>query len=72
MLSFSPKIKNICFDFSFFHKVRSLKDGLTFLELTASLDLFEDYHNPRFTIMLLFMNYKIFEIAINYTRRGKE
>lgn len=64
MIFYTKKIKNICFDFSFFHKVRNKDDGITFIEFTGTLDLFKNYHNPKFSIMLIFLNYKIFEITV--------
>jgi len=47
------------------HQIRSFKDGITFFELSKNLDLYKVEHNPRFRIMLIVLNFKIFEFEIH-------
>lgn len=65
MICSSFRISNkYAFEFSAFHLIRKFKDGISFIEATANLDLYEGDHNPKFTVMLLLLNFKIFEINI--------
>lgn len=48
----------------FLRWIRAGEDGITFFELSCVLDLFKADHNPRFAIMLVIVNLKIFEFEI--------
>jgi len=58
--------ENYAFELSILHNIRAFKDGVSFFELTCTLDLYEADHNPKFSIMWVLMNFKIFEINIHH------
>ena len=51
---------------SMFNKLRDLKDGLSICEFTINWDRYLDDHTPRFDIMFIICNIKIFEFSIYY------
>ena len=63
MISFMLS-ENYAFELSILHNIRAFKDGISFFELTCALDLYKADHNPKFSIMLVILNFKIFEIDI--------
>jgi hypothetical protein len=65
MLIYSKKLTDsFAFEISLFHKLRNFSDGISFFEFTSNLDLYKGEHNPKFRLMLVVMNFKIFEIEI--------
>jgi hypothetical protein len=75
MFLFSHKItKKFALDFTAFHLLRSFKDGITFFEFDVNLDLYEQDHNPKFRIVLIALNFKLFEFEIyniNHVHSGE-
>jgi hypothetical protein len=68
MIYFSKKLtKKYALDISCFHLIRKFSDGISFFELNVNLDLYEGDHNPQFRILLVFLNFKIFEFEIYNT-----
>lgn len=45
------------------YQVRKLKDGITFFELSLSLDLYEADHSPAATFRLMALNFLLLEIG---------
>ena len=65
MLVYSRKIsKNYAFEISAFHMIRSFKDGISFFQFDVCLDLYSGDHNPKFHIVLIILNIKVFETDI--------
>jgi hypothetical protein len=65
MIYFSRKLsKKYAFDFSCFHKIRNFKDGITFGEFLLNLDLYKGDHKPQFRMILIILNFKIFEFEV--------
>jgi len=65
MLCMSKKIsKNFAIEISGFHMIRAFSDGLSGIEFNITWDLYKADHNPKFQIMLVVLNFKIFEIEI--------
>jgi hypothetical protein len=56
--------KNYAFEISGLHKIRNFRDGVTVIDPYISLDLYKGDHNPKFTILLIFMNFKLIEIGV--------
>jgi hypothetical protein len=56
--------KNYFFEADILRKIRSFKDGISFLEFEFNLDLYRGDHNPKGRIMLVIFNWKIFEFEI--------
>lgn len=54
----------MCFEFDWFRKIRSFKDGVSFFDFKINLDLFKGDHNPKFEILWVILNYKILEVNI--------
>lgn len=50
--------------FSCLHWIRNFKDGITFFELSCNTDFFKADHNPKFVLLLVILNLKIFELEI--------
>jgi len=68
MICFSKKItKFFALDLSLFHFIREFKDGITFFEFKVDLNLYASDHNPHFRIILIIVNFKIFEFEIYNT-----
>ena len=63
LLSFKI-FKNYALGLSGLHGLRSFRDGISFLEFICNLDLFAGDHNPHFRVMLVILNFKIFEFEI--------
>ena len=53
-------------EFSALHQFREKTDGISFCEFQINWDRFLADHTPQFTIMLVLLNYKIFEFNIYY------
>lgn len=65
MICFSRRLsKNYAVDFSCFHFIRKMKDGISFLDFKINLDLFKGDHNPKFEISLYVLNFKFFQFEI--------
>ena len=65
MFCFSKRInKKYGMDISGLHFIRRFKDGISFFEVSINLDLYKGDHNPHFRIMLLILNFKVFEFEI--------
>lgn len=65
MICFSFKIsKNFAFEASFLNFVRSFRDGVTFLDLSVNLDLYEADHKPEGHISLTFLNMILIDLRI--------
>lgn len=65
MICFSFKItENFAFEASFLNFVRSFKDGVTLLDLSLNLDLYEADHKPEGNICLTFLNMILFDLRI--------
>jgi hypothetical protein len=65
MMGFSFKInKKYAFEISGLHKIRDLQDGVTFTGLGINLDLYKGDHNPKFSMELIILNFKVVEIGI--------
>jgi hypothetical protein len=65
MLCWSKKIsKNYVFEISGLHKIRLLKDGVSGINFDINWDRYKADHNPKFTVMLTVLNFKIIEISI--------
>ena len=61
----SKKIsKKYAIDVSCFHLIRNFKDGISFCQFSVNLDLYEADHNPQFKILLIILNFKLFEFEI--------
>jgi hypothetical protein len=58
--------KNYGFEWNFFWKVRSFKDGITFIKPEISWDRYEWDHKPSFEIYLCIFNYTIIELRVYY------
>ncbi len=73
MVLISKKIsKNYAFEFSAFHKIRKFKDGVTVCNSSINLDLYNADHNPQLQIILVLINFKIFEINIYNVNHEEE
>jgi hypothetical protein len=57
---------NYGWELSAFHMLREFSDGLTFFEFTCNWDRFLGDHSPRFDMMLVILNFKVFEFNIYY------
>lgn len=65
MLCWSFKInENYTFEISGLHKIRNFKDGVTFIDFSIDLDLYVGDHNPKFSIMITILNFKLIEIEV--------
>lgn len=65
MVYLSRKIsKNYAIELSCFHFLRKFSDGISFAEFDINLDLFKSDHNPKFKIILIMLNFKIFEFEV--------
>jgi len=65
MLWISKKVsKKYVMCLSGFHMIRKFKDGISFFEFVINHDLFKGDHNPHFRIMLIFLNFKVFEFEV--------
>lgn len=58
--------ENYAWEFAAFHKHRDFSDGFSFVEFDTIWDKYLADHSPRFQIMLVICNYKIFEFNIYY------
>lgn len=56
--------KNYAFEFSCFRKIREINDGIVFLEIKFNLDTYKFDHCPRFEILILLINFVLFEMSI--------
>lgn len=56
--------KNFALELSLFRPIRSFKDGISFLEFKACIDLYEEDHKPSFDVSLLVLNLMVFELNI--------
>jgi hypothetical protein len=54
--------KKYAIDFGFLYKIRSFKDGISFLEFSNKLDLYKGDHNPKLQLSLIVLNFLIFEL----------
>jgi len=65
MICFSKILtKKYAMDFSCLHFIRKFNDGITFFDFSINLDFYEDNHNPRFSIIWIILNFKVFEFEI--------
>jgi hypothetical protein len=65
MLLISLKItENYAFEADVLRKIRSFRDGISFLEFDCNADFYQGDHSPRSRIMLTIFNLKIFEFEI--------
>lgn len=72
MLTFWGNLgKNYAWELALFHKFRSFKDGITFLEFQLETDWYRGDHNPRGVFALRILNFTIFEFEI-YNRNHAE
>jgi hypothetical protein len=53
-------------EFSALHKYRPFSDGISFLEFNVNWDRYLADHTPRFGVMLVILNFKVFEFSIYY------
>ena len=49
---------------SMFNKYREFRDGISFLESKINFDKYESDHTPRFDVLLVIMNFTIFELSV--------
>ena len=65
MFLFSWKLsKNYALEISGCHRIRDLKDGLDLTEFHVVWDRYKADHNPRFHVILVILNFVIFEFEI--------
>jgi hypothetical protein len=65
MLLISFRItKNYFFEADILRKIRSFSDGISFLEFEFNVDFYRGDHNPKGRIMLVVLNFKVFEFEI--------
>lgn len=53
--------ENYAIDMSGPRQIRRFSDGISFFELTFNLDLYHGDHNPQLNVMLMVMNFCLFE-----------
>jgi len=58
--------------FSYFQKIRSFSDGVSFFEFQVNLDRYLADHSPRFEIIFIILNFKIFELEVYYKHHRHE
>ena len=58
--------KTYAWEISGFHMFRTFKDGISFFEFNVNWDRYLSDHTPKLDIMLVILNYKIFEFNIYY------
>jgi hypothetical protein len=69
MMIYSIRIsRKYAIDFSCLHFIRSILDGITFYEFTINADFYRADHNPQFRVLLVIMNFKLFEFEIYNTK----
>lgn len=56
--------KNYAWEYSFFHLIRGLSDGITWFNLSIDSSWYKGDHNPQFSIELILLNLMIFEFRI--------
>jgi len=71
MISFMLS-ENYAFELSILHNIRAFKDGISFFELTCTLDLYKADHHPKFSLMWVLLNLKIFEMNVYNINHVKE
>jgi len=57
-------LKNFALELTIFRFIHSFKDGISFLELKCSLDLFHSDHKHSFDFSLIALNLMIFKLNI--------
>jgi len=58
--------KDYAWELSAFHVYRSFSDGISFFEFNVNWDRFLHDHSPKFDVMLVILNCKVFEFNIYY------
>lgn len=58
--------EDYAWEISALHSYRSFNDGISFFELNINWDKYLADHTPRFDLMLVILNFKIFEFNIYY------
>lgn len=67
MIWWGTKINdNYGWELSALHMLREFSDGLTFFEFQCNWDKYLADHTPRFDVMLVILNFKVFEFNIYY------
>jgi hypothetical protein len=65
VMFFTKKLtENYAMEISLFQKVRASSDGIDFIHLECSLDLFDGDHKPSFRFALEVCNFDIFDFSI--------
>lgn len=59
-------------ELSGFHLIRQFSDGMSLFEFTANWDKYLSDHTPRFDIMFVILNFKVFEFSIYYLHHRDE
>lgn len=67
MKTFFKKInKNYGIELTFFNKIRSYSDGITFFNININLDRYEADHSPKFEFSLTILNVILIDMMIYY------
>jgi hypothetical protein len=57
--------KDFAWELSGLHNIRKFHDGVSWFEFSINSDWYKGDHNPQFNMMLIILNFKIFEFVIH-------